>query len=65
MDEQIEFRTGRDSYGLTRWVAALIIGREQRADGEWLNVLPKFSASEEDAQWVHRDDVRSSAGAAR
>lgn len=57
-NEIIEFHTGRDSYGLARWTPGLIIGREQRANGEWLRVLPKNSASDEDARWVSRDDVR-------
>lgn len=60
-DGIIEFRAGRDSYGLARWAAALVTDREQRADGEWLCVLPKNSASQEDARWVHHDDVRATA----
>ncbi len=59
-DEHIEFRAGRDSYGLALWVVGSIIGREQRDDGMWLNVLPANSASEEDARWVGPDDVRGS-----
>lgn len=60
MDDEsiIEFRAGRDSYGLTQWFAALVTDRERREDGEWLRVLPKNSASGEDSRRVHEKDVR-------
>lgn len=57
-DERVEFRAGRDSYGLAVWVVGSIVGREQREDGTWLKVLPANSASEEDARWVHSGEVR-------
>lgn len=60
----MEFRAGRDSYGLARWVAGLVQEREQRDDGLWVKILPAYSASDEDAQWVRQDDVRGAAGPA-
>ncbi|NLU76243.1 hypothetical protein HCC61_26990 [Streptomyces sp. HNM0575] len=61
-EERVEFRAGRDNYGLARWVAGLVQEREQRADGLWLKILPVCSASDEDAQWVQQKDVRSAIG---
>ena len=58
-EERVEFRAGRDDYGLARWVAGVVQEREQREDGLWLKVLPAHSASDEDAQWVQQKDVRS------
>ncbi|RII20458.1 hypothetical protein DSC45_04460 [Streptomyces sp. YIM 130001] len=60
----MEFRAGRDTYGLARWVVGQVQEREQRADGPWIKVLPAYSASDEDAQWVRQDDVRGAAGPA-
>jgi hypothetical protein len=60
-EERVEFRAGRDSFGQALWVAGLIVDRETRADGPWVKVLPAYSGSEEDAQWVRDADVRRSA----
>jgi hypothetical protein len=59
-NERVEFRAGRDPEGFNVWVAGSIIGRDQRDDGVWLNVLPTNSESEEDARWVHPENVRRS-----
>lgn len=60
-DEQVEFRAGRDHYGQALWVSGLVMEREQRDDGQWVKVLPAYSASDEAAQWVRQDDLRSPA----
>ena len=58
----MEFRAGRDGYGLARWVAGVVQEREQREDGPWVKVLPAHSGSDEDAQWVRQKDVRGGIG---
>jgi hypothetical protein len=61
-DVRVEFRAGRDHYGQAVWAAALVVEREQRADGPWLKVLPAYSESDEAARWVRETDVRSAVG---
>ncbi|HKE69970.1 MAG TPA: hypothetical protein VKB55_11980 [Nocardioidaceae bacterium] len=63
-DVRVEFRAGRDHYGQAVWAAALVVEREQRADGPWLKVLPAYSESDEAAHWVRETDIRSLVGSA-
>jgi hypothetical protein len=61
-DERVEFRAGRDDYGMARWVDGLVQEREQRGDELWVKVLPAYSASDDDARWVRQDEVRGAPG---
>lgn len=61
-NEVVEFQAGQDAYGLRRWIPGLVIDREHRADGVWVNVLPAHSQSEHDSRWVRDTDVRQARG---
>jgi hypothetical protein len=57
-NEVIEFQAGLDTFGLRRWVPGLVLGREDRDDGVWVNVLPANSESDSDSCWVQDTDIR-------
>ena len=56
--ERISFPADVDAFGNPIWNLASIEDREEREDGTWLLVLPAYSNSESDAQWVMASKVR-------